>query len=151
HGWPAAPAFVLASITGELVYPLLFPWYFAFMMHRTPLLMQAADLGGVYLVGALLLGPNLALAEMGRAWRERARADRILVAAGLAAPLLGAAYGAVRMKRVDALAAAGEPITVGIAQGNLPLFDRANGLEVQRRLTEQLRDQGAALVVWSES
>ena len=73
RGWPAALAFVLGSITAELVYPLLFPWYFAFMMHRTPLLMQAADLGGVYLVGALLLGPNLALAELGRALRERAR------------------------------------------------------------------------------
>src|SRR5262249_21325576 len=40
RGWPGAIAFVLASTTTELLYPLLFPWYFAFMMHRTPVLMQ---------------------------------------------------------------------------------------------------------------
>jgi apolipoprotein N-acyltransferase len=150
RGWPAAPAFVLATASAELLYPLLFPWYNAFMMHRVPLLLQTADLGGVYLAGALLLGPNLALAEIVRAWIERARPHRALVGLGLAAPLLGAAYGAVRMRQVEALEAAAPAITVGIAQGNLPLVTRANGVEIHRRLTERLRDEGAHLVVWSE-
>ena len=150
RGWPAALAFVLASVAGELLYPLLFPWYFAFMMHRTPWLMQAADLGGVYLVGAVLLGPNLALAELlARPPRARARepsGGRL----GLLAPLLAAAYGAWRIRRVDALAAAAQEVTVGIAQGNLPLVTRSDGRAVHRRLTEELRARGAHLVVWSE-
>src|SRR5262249_14892675 len=66
------------------------------------------------------------------------------------APVLGAAYGAWRIPRVDAAAAQGLSITVGIAQGNLPLITRKGGLEIHRRLTEKLRDQGAHLVVWSE-
>ena len=151
RGWPAAGAFVLAVTTADLFYPLLFPWYLVFMMHRTPLLMQTADLGGVYLAGAILLGPNVALAELVRARMEKTRASRLVVALGLAAPLAGAAYGAVRIRRVEALAAQGQAVTIGVAQGNLPLLDRSKGFEVHRRLTESLRDRGAHFVVWSES
>src|SRR6185437_4407079 len=150
RGWPWAVAFVLATAAAELLYPLLFPWYNAFMMHQVPLLLQTADLGGVYLVGALLLGPNVALAEIARAWIRRARFDRRIVALGLAAPLLGSAYGAARIPRVEAMAAAAPAINVGIAQGNLPLLSRTNGVEVHRRLTEELRDRGAHIVIWSE-
>jgi apolipoprotein N-acyltransferase len=150
NGWPGALVFVLAWIAGELIYPLLFPWYFAFMMHRTPICMQVADLGGVYLVGAILLGSNVAIAELVR-WRlEFLRLDVYIVVAGFAAPLLGAAYGLVRMPSVEARAAAGEAVTIGIVQGNLPLFERSKGLEIQRRLTETLRER-AHLVLWSES
>jgi apolipoprotein N-acyltransferase len=120
------------------------------MMHKTPLLMQVADLGGVYLVGAILLGSNVAIAEFLRARLERTRIDRRIVIGGLAAPLLGVVYGLVRVPSVDAKAAAGQAVTVGIVQGNLPLFQRSKGLEVQRRLTETLGDR-AHLVLWSES
>jgi apolipoprotein N-acyltransferase len=120
------------------------------MMHRTPALLQAADLGGVYLVGAILLGPNLAIAELWRARIERARPSRTLVAAGLAAPILSAAYGVSRMRRVEAMEAAAPAVNIGVAQGNLPLLVRSDGVLVHRRLTEELRDKGAHLVVWSE-
>jgi apolipoprotein N-acyltransferase len=150
RGWPGAIAFVLASTTADLLYPLLFPWYLVFMMHRTPLLLQTADLGGVYLASTLLLGPNLALAEIVRARLERARFSRAVVLAGLLAPIAGAAYGALRLRQVDAMIAAAPSVKVGVAQGNLPLVTRAGGVEVHRRLTEKLRDEGANLVVWSE-
>jgi apolipoprotein N-acyltransferase len=150
RGWPASIAFVLAWTTGELLYPLLFPWYLAFMVHSAPILLQTADLGGVYLVGALLLGPNLAIAEAVGARLARTRVDRRVVAGGLLAPILGAAYGAFRIPRVEAAAAQGMSVTVGIAQGNLPLLTRKGGVEIHRRLTEKLRDEGAHLVVWSE-
>ncbi len=120
------------------------------MMHRVPLLLQVADLGGVYLAGALLLGPNLALAEIARAWISHTRPSRLVISLGLAAPLLSAAYGALRMPRVAAMEAAAQPITVGIVQGNLPLITRTNGADIHRRLTEDLRDRGAHLVIWSE-
>jgi apolipoprotein N-acyltransferase len=150
RGWSGALAFVLASTTAELLYPLLFPWYLAFMMHRVPLLVQAADLGGVYLAGAILLGPNLALAEIVRARLEKARPARLVIALGLAAPLVAAAYGAFRTARVEATAAAAPAVTVGVAQGNLPLITRQDGVAIHRRLTEDLRDRGAHVVLWSE-
>lgn len=150
RGWPGAPAFVLAFTTGELVWPLLFPWYLAFTVHNAPVLMQVADLGGVYLVGVVLLGSSLALAELVRSRLERSRPSRALVAAGLLAPLLGVAYGALRMRQIEARQAAAPAIAVGVAQGNQPFVGRPNGVAIHRRLTQELRRQGAELVVWSE-
>ena len=150
RGWPAAPVFVLAFTTGELVWPLLFPWYLAFTVVNAPALVQVADLGGVYLVAAVLLGSNLAVAELMRARLDRDRPDRIVVAAGLLAPLLAAAYGAVRMRQIEARQAAAPAITIGVAQGNQPFVGRPNGVGIHRRLTRKLREQGAELVVWSE-
>lgn len=150
RGWPGSIAFVLAQTSTELLYPLLFPWYFIFMMDRTPAFMQAADLGGVYLAGALLLGPNLAIAEIARARLSRSAWDRRVVLGGLAAIALSGGYGLFRIRQVEAMEAAAPAIQVGVAQGNLPLITRAGGADVHRRLTTQLRDQGANLVVWSE-
>jgi apolipoprotein N-acyltransferase len=146
----AALVFVLAFTTSELVYPLLFPWYFAVTVHNAPVFLQVADLGGPYLAGALLLGPSLAIAELVRARLEGDRPGRRLVAAGLAAPLLAAAYGAVRMAQIERREAASPSVVIGVAQGNQPLVGRPNGIAIHRRLTRGLREQGAELVVWSE-
>jgi apolipoprotein N-acyltransferase len=150
RGWPPAVAFVLAMGAGELVYPLLFPWYFAVTAMEAPWLVQAADLGGVLLVGALLTGSSLALAELVRARLEGDRTNRVLVAAGLLMPLCSGLYGAVRMRQIEAAEAAAPWLNVGVAQGNLPLVGRNAGIRVNRGLTRKLREQGADLVVWSE-
>ena len=150
RGWPAAPVFVLAHATTELVYPLLFPWYFAVTLHRVPLLWQTADLGGALLVGAILVGPSLAVAELVRARLEGDRPSRRLVAAGLCAPLIGAAYGAWRTARVEAEERAAPAVQIGVAQGNQPLVGRTRGVYIHRKLTRALRAKGAELVVWSE-
>lgn len=150
RGWPPAIVFVLALTTGELLYPLLFPWYFAVTALGAPWFVQAADLGGPLLVTALLTGSSLAIAEIVRARIEGEKPSRVLVAAGLAAPLLSGAYGALRMRQIGALEAASPSLQVGIAQGNLPLMVRNEGSRIHRALTRDLRDQGAELVVWSE-
>jgi apolipoprotein N-acyltransferase len=150
RGWPAAPAFALAFVASELVYPLLFPWYFGACVHNAPALLQAADLGGPYLVGLVLVAPNLAFAELVHARLERRAIARRLVALGLAIPAIAAIYGAVRLRQIDAAIAVAEPITIGIVQGNQPLKGRVDPLGTNLRLTKALRDQGAGLVVWSE-
>ena len=150
RGWPPGLAFVLALTTGELVYPLLFPWYFAVTALGAPWFVQAADLGGVLLVGALLTGSSLAVAELVRARLDRDRPSRLIVALGLAAPLLSGAYGLLRMRQVTAASAAAPSLTVGIAQGNLPLVGKSRGVRINRALTGELREKGAELVVWSE-
>jgi apolipoprotein N-acyltransferase len=151
RGWPAPLVFLLAFAASELVYPLLFPWYYGATVHNAPALMQAADLGGPILVGLLLLGGNLAIAELVEARLERRSIDRRLVATGLAAPLVSALYGAGRMRSVDAIAAASEPVRIGIAQGNMPLFGRKQSLVVHKELTADLKPRGVDLVVWSEA
>ncbi len=150
RGWPSAPAFALAFAASELVYPLLFPWYFGASVHNAPALLQAADLGGPYLVGLILVAPNLALAELVHARLERRAVARRLVAVGLAVPAIAAIYGAVRLRQIDAAIAVAEPIKIGIVQGNQPLKGRTNALATHLKLTDFLRDAGVDLVLWSE-
>jgi apolipoprotein N-acyltransferase len=150
RGWPSAPAFALAFVAGELVYPLLFPWYFGASVHNAPALLQTADLGGPYLVGLVLVAPNLAIAELLRARLDRRALARRLVAVGLAIPAIAALYGAVRLRRIDAAIAAAPSIKIGIAQGNQPLKGRVSALPTHFELTRRLREQGAELVLWSE-
>jgi apolipoprotein N-acyltransferase len=150
RGWPSAPAFALAFVASELVYPLLFPWYLGACVHSAPALLQVADLGGPYLVGLCLVAPNLALAEVLHARLERRSIARRLVAAGLAIPAIAALYGAIRLRRIDAAIDAAEPITIGIVQINQPIEGHALALARQLELTRSLRDAGASLVLWSE-
>jgi len=150
RGWPPAPVFALAFVASELVYPLLFPWYFGASVHNAPALLQTADLGGPYLVGLVLVAPNLAFAELWLARLEQRAIVRRLVGLGLAVPAIAALYGAVRLRQIDAAMAAAPSIKIGIAQGNQPLKGRVAPIATHLALTEQLRLQGAELVLWSE-
>jgi apolipoprotein N-acyltransferase len=150
RGWPAAPVFALAFVTSELLFPLLFPWYYGATVHNAWVFAQIADLGGGYLVGLMLVAANLGLAELALARIHRKKADRRVLAVAVAAPLLALAYGYPRLRQMDARAAAAEPLKVGIVQGNMALFDRKNALQVHTDRTVELRRQGVDLVIWSE-
>jgi apolipoprotein N-acyltransferase len=150
RGWPAAPAFALAFVASELVYPLLFPWYYGATVHNAPIFLQTADLGGPYLVGLVLVAANLGVAELVVARREgRAPGRRVLLAA-VVVPVLAVLYGYPRMLSVDAAAAAAEPVKIGIVQGNQPLLGKRRALQVHLARTEELRRKGVDLVIWSE-
>ncbi|WP_437282606.1 apolipoprotein N-acyltransferase [Sorangium sp. So ce375] len=171
RGWPGSVAFTLAFVTSELVYPLLFPWYYGASVHNAPVMGQVADLGGPYLVGLVLVAANLAIAELVMLRLDRAPAgaapsgagrdagpplrgrplNRAVLAVGVAAPALAVVYGVVRMRAVDAAAAAAEPIKIGIVQPNLALFDRRNAHKIHVTRTRELAKEGAGLVVWSEA
>ncbi|UQA56250.1 apolipoprotein N-acyltransferase [Polyangium aurulentum] len=152
RGWPAAPVFALAFAVSELVYPLLFPWYYGASVHNAPVMMQVADLGGPILVGLALVAPNLALAEVVLARLRKEKIDRRVIAVGLAVPLLAAIYGFVRIRGVDGAMAAAEKVRIGIVQGNMPLFDRNRALPLHVKMTQDIeREKDVDLVVWSEA
>jgi apolipoprotein N-acyltransferase len=114
-------------------------------------MMQVSDLNGPILVGLVLIAANLAIAEVIQARREGRAPGRRLVAVGVLVPAVAALYGVVRMRSVDAAAAAAKPVKIGIVQGNMPLFDRKASITVHTKRTRELRDKGAELVVWSEA
>jgi apolipoprotein N-acyltransferase len=155
RGWPATLAFLLAFAASELLYPLLFPWYFAASVHQVPVLSQLGEAGGPYIVGLVLAAPSLALAELFLALRARRPIARRLVVAGLATPLVASLIGWVRIAQVDARVLASEKVHVGIVQGNMPLLqkrdDHTESLRRHLRMTEELRKKGADFAVWSES
>lgn len=172
RGWPVALVFAGAFATSELVFPLLFPWYYAGTVHNVPILMQSAELGGPILVGLVLVAVNIAIAEPLRA-RLAARktriattstgteervsfsVDRRLIGIGIVTLVIALVFGAVRISMTKANIAKAEPVRVGYVQGNMGLMAKreqpGEGLRRHVRLTQELRDKGVDFVVWSES
>ncbi len=137
----------------ELVYPQLFPNYFAASLHPVPLLAQHAELGGPILLSAWLVALNAALCSA-----LRGRGARLPALATFAV-LLGAAagYGALRVHALQAVIERAPKLRVGIVQANMgtrqKLADRAEGrrryLEQSRRLERAA--QRPELLVWPET
>ncbi len=174
RGWPAALVFAAAFAVSELAYPLLFPWYYAATVHKVPVLMQLADIGGPILVGLVLVAVNLAIAEPIRAKLAASRElatrtvagpsseerhplaiDRRVVGVGVIALVVALLYGAVRIPMTNSRVEKAEQARVGYVQGNMGLMakrqDPGEGLRRHKQMTAELRDKGADLVVWSET
>lgn len=152
RGWPHAPVVVAAFVAGELAYPLLFPWYAGVTMHDWPIMMQFAELGGPIAVSAMLLGSNLAIAELVEVYRHQASVNRVTIGVGFAVPVIAAIYGAVRMNTIDAKVANAEKIRVGMVQPYNDLFNRRDALRVHLDMTKELKEKEKVdLVVWSEA
>jgi apolipoprotein N-acyltransferase len=151
RGWNADLAFAGGFALSELVYPLLFPWYFGASFHDHPMFMQTAELGGPILVSLVYVGLNLALAAVARSRLLGTRLPKATVATGFAVTLLALVFGDVRMRSIDVLIARSEPVRVGLVQSNIDLHQRRAALPESLRLTKLAKDQGAELVVWSEA
>jgi apolipoprotein N-acyltransferase len=175
RGWPVPLVFGAAFIASELVYPLLFPWYYAATVHKVPVLMQLADIGGPILVGVVLLTVNMAIAEPIRAklaskytasaaktetsgpneLRHSLALNKRLIGIGALAILVTLLYGAVRISMTNSRVEKAEQARVGYVQGNMSLMGKrenpGEGLRRHRSMTAQLREKGVDLVVWSET
>lgn len=150
RGWHSGTVFLGAFAVSELVYPLLFPWYYAASMHELPVMMQTADLGGVILVSLVVLAFNVAVAELLERPIFRLKPDRRTLAFAIA-PVLALGYGALRIGQIDDIVASAEKIRVGMVQGATPLKKRSNALRVHLEQTKKLQAENVDLVVWSEA
>jgi apolipoprotein N-acyltransferase len=157
RGFPHLLAVPAAVVATELIYPLLFPNYVGNALHRVPLLIQVADLGGALLVSVLAATVNVGIHAAIRALLRRERLPRrdLAVAGGaLAATLL---YGAWRIPRVEAAMAASPRLVVGLVQVNMGMFEKGREpAEGHSRHLEQSRELLArepeiGLMVWPES
>lgn len=154
NGWPRGVGLVLAVSGAEAVYPLLFPWPSAVQVHRAPILMQLAELGGPVLVGIPLSMAGVALAELAWARMDGRRVDRARVLIALAGPAVMALFGAIRVRAVEREIAAAPKVRVAIVQGNLPqsgstLYRTA---AIHRDATLRLEaEHELDLVVWPET
>jgi apolipoprotein N-acyltransferase len=138
-----------------------FPWgLLGYSQYRNLPLLQAAGLGGVYLVSFLVLGVNAALALL--VVRARGAGDAGprggLAAAGALLLLAGAAHaaGAVALAAPPG-GATGPPVPVAAIQANVPQERKWSAaaagaiLADLDRLTRQAAEAGARLIVWPES
>lgn len=151
--WPAfllcaPPCFVAAEGLWPQVYPAMVA---ATQVGHLPAV-QTLELWGPGGVAWLVLSVNalLAAAWGARSWRLAAAAAALLAA--------NEAYGAVRLRQVDAASAAalaeGRSLRVSVLQGDLPLKSRNTGASADAniafytRLTEGAMADRPDLVVW---
>ncbi|MBW2458009.1 MAG: apolipoprotein N-acyltransferase, partial [Deltaproteobacteria bacterium] len=151
RGWHHGLSFLGAFAVSELVYPLLFPWYYGASVHDVPLLMQTAELGGPILVSIMILAVNVGLAELLERPMFRQKADLRMLVGGFAFFVVALVYGAVRMASVDAQRDGSEKIKVALVQPNTPLKGRGGARKVHLTETRKLAKEGVDLVVWSEA
>jgi apolipoprotein N-acyltransferase len=121
---------------------------------------QAADLGGVYLLSAVIALANAALADALDSWGSGAKpldpavAGRLAIAA--VCPLVLFAYGLWRLDELRGIPYTGS-LRVGIAQGNIAQDEKWNErlrdriLAKYLELTSEAASAGAELVVWPEA
>ena len=155
-GWWRGPCFALAFVASELVYPLLFPWYFGAVVHQLPVLTQLSELGSPIAVGLVVALASFALTELFLSHRERRAKPWRLVAMTSALLVLSAGYGFVRMGEVDRQVARAPKGRVGLVQANMGLMEkrteRGEGLRRHVELSERLLSEGPLdLIVWSET
>jgi apolipoprotein N-acyltransferase len=155
RGWPSSLVFIGAFIASELVYPLLFPWYYGATVHDVPVLTQLAEIGGPVAVGVMLVLANVALAQPVLALAERRKVARPPIVVGASAVAFAVVFGVLRIHAVDAAVARAPGATVGVVQANMGLMEKRTdfeeGLHRHLRLSSQLRERGADFLVWSET
>jgi apolipoprotein N-acyltransferase len=155
RGWPEPLVFAAAFAASELVYPLLFPWYYSATVHQVPVLTQLADIGGPIAVGLVLVAANLATAEFLFARLQRRTLSRATLAAGGLTVGFACAYGAIRIPAVEKATNAAPAATVGIVQADMGLMEKRTqfdeGLRRHLDMSHALRARGVDFVVWSET
>ena len=165
RGVPSALACWLALWAGEVVVPMIFPWFMGNALSRELPMIQIADLGGVHLVSAVVFAANAALAEIPGALLSRRKPAWLFLIVTIA--MVGAtwAYGTMRIEQVDAQQAAAKKIRIGMVEGNVGIWEKeAKYLEGEARsrtlrhnllkhqqMSAQLERAGAELIVWPES
>jgi apolipoprotein N-acyltransferase len=149
-----APAIWVATEFGRTYVLTGFPWVLLGYSEMPLLpLLQIASLFGVYGVSALVAAPSAAIAY---ALYRRGAAG--IVALASVAVIIGAAiwWGQARLQQ-SALLHEGQPIRVGVVQGNVPQTEKWNETLADRTfmrylaMTRQAAAQGARLVVWPEA
>lgn len=158
RGWHHALSFLGAFAVSELLWPVLFPWYFGAAMHNTPIMMQTADLGGVIMVSVVVIAVNVAIAELGQKVVFSAKPDRRTLIGGALTLVFALGYGGFRLSNVESVMDASEPLKIGMVQGNRELKNKlkrprakVHPLQIHLKHSRDMANQGADLVVWSEA
>lgn len=150
----SAPVVMVAV---EFLVPRIFPAYMGNSQYLFPPIMQIADIFGVTAITFLIYRVNAVLFLWCRAWVEGR--PRPIKATWVTVALVGGtlAYGLIRMHDIDDQMETARKLRVGIAEGDVGIFqsetkDRIrNHLLIQQGLSKKLEAQGAQLIVWPES
>ena len=152
-GWgPLGLAAPVLWVALEFLFPNLFPWRMGNSQLQVPVLLQVGDLTGPYGLSFAILWVNAGIAL---ALTSRARRWLPLGAAVVTAALV-AAYGSLRMPVVQQAINQAPPLTVGLVQGNVGIYEKGDvalfdvNLEKYRELSHPL-ESAVDVLIWPES
>jgi apolipoprotein N-acyltransferase len=158
---PMALVAPLVMVTFELLVPFIFPWYLAITQAWVLPVIQIAELTGPLGVTALLLAVNGAIYDAVSMTRRGAPVRRALLPAAGAAAILAASlgFGFARIAQVESARQDAPSLAVGVVQGNISFDEKglerhdlaAGQLRDLQRMSAELEDRGAELILWSES
>jgi apolipoprotein N-acyltransferase len=150
----AAP---LVIVLAESVIPFLFKYHLAVTLWRAWPLVQVAEVGGPAAVSALIVLTNLVLAEGLLALRQR-QIPGLATRLGAATLVVVATAGWLRAAQVSASRQIAPKLQIGLLQPNFGITSIAERelhgndyIQALREATLLLSQQGADLVIWSES
>jgi len=150
-----APALWVTLEMGQTYIISGFPWeLLGNGLYRYPLLLQLADITGVYGLSFLIVLVNVSLYLL--CFPPRGRALRFRQAAVVCLLLvLWVGYGYYRLAEVDTLAAESPKIKVAVVQGNIKQGEKWQKNMVLATLDRYAeltrRVQGARLIIWPET
>jgi len=157
RGLPRWASFAAGVYAGTF-FPMVFPWNPAGAVSPWPSTVQLAELAGERGVTALMaLTAGIAAAAIAAARRGDRRALVRRAAIAFALPIATWAWGAARIRAVDAERAAAPTIRVGLVEpsiGATERWDARQASTILSGLTSLTRDaerRGADLTVWPES
>jgi apolipoprotein N-acyltransferase len=143
RSWPADLTFALAFAGVEVAFPMILPWTFGATVHGVAPLVQVADIGGAPLVSMVLVAANVGLYA---AFTGRRRG-----LLWLAAPVVAAGYGYVRLSAIDEEIMRAPSLDVGVVQPRLEPTSRDAPTAYLIGASADLARRGAELVVSSEA
>lgn len=160
-------AFPMTFVVTESFWPMIFKWYIGNSQYQNLMLAQSAELGGPTLVSALVLTGNAALLSGLWLFRDARAADatgvpdskfrRRFMLTATSLLLVFHLWGAWRMSVFDAAQGAAPTLRIGLVEANIGMHEKAdpelarNNLLIHQRLSAQLAEQGAELILWPET
>lgn len=157
RGVPLALAAPTTLVLAEWLFPALFPSFLSNALYQDIWAMQSLDVWGPLGLSGLLCLSSVVLYQL-IAW-VRARSAPTPWRAGLVFAVLfsaNAVYGWAKVAELaDTLAHPQRPLTVGLVQTNMGIYEKHDnpqeGLRRHRNQSVELQEQGAELIIWPES
>lgn len=154
----AVPLFVVI----EMLFPMIFPWYYANSQYNFPWAVQTADIFGVLGVSCFLVCVNVLLYDVSRTLILRRHGHRVpfhRVGLGVGVGWIAFAciYAPVRMAQIDHIERDAPKMAIGMVEGDVGIWEKEppeklrNNLFIHQTLSRALSLEGVDLIVWPES
>ena len=157
--WISAPALFIFI---EMLFPMLFPWYYGNSQYNFVPAIQIADIFGVLGVSLLVVTVNVLIYDSTRTMflkltKKEASFNKKGLIAGAAFIAFSFIYAPIRIAQIDAIDAESPHLMVGMVEADVGIWEiespekLRNNLFLHQTMSQELSREGVDLIVWPES